>query len=68
MLSLDSLQTEAAIRHAFDQFFLSGLYLRGTADVLAFIAPDIGALKPASVSRDLYAAGLRQTRHPRRNR
>jgi hypothetical protein len=38
MLSLPSLQTEAAIRHAFDQFFLWGLYLRGTADVLAFIA------------------------------
>ncbi len=38
MLSLASLQTEAAIRHAFEQFFLWGLYLRGTADVLAFIA------------------------------
>jgi hypothetical protein len=38
MLSLASLQTEAAIQHAFDQFFLWGLYLRGAADVLAFVA------------------------------
>jgi hypothetical protein len=38
MLSLASLQTEDAVRHAFGQFFLWGLYLRGTADVLAFMA------------------------------
>ena len=38
MLNLASLQTEDAVRHAFGQFFLWGLYLRGTAEVLAFIA------------------------------
>jgi hypothetical protein len=38
MLSLAALQTEDAIRHAFGQFFLWGLYRRGTADVLAFTA------------------------------
>jgi hypothetical protein len=38
MLGLASLQTEDAVRRAFGQFFLWGLYLRGTADVLAFIA------------------------------
>jgi hypothetical protein len=38
MLSLPSVQTEEAIRHAFNEFFLWGLYLRGTTDVLSFVA------------------------------
>jgi hypothetical protein len=38
MLGLAGLQSDAAVGHAFDQFFLWGLYLRGTADVLSFAA------------------------------
>jgi len=38
MLSLARAQPDVAIQHAFDEFFLWGLYFRGTADTLAFVA------------------------------
>ena len=38
MLGLVVPQSGSATQHAFDQFFLWGLYLRGTTIVLAFIA------------------------------
>lgn len=38
MLGLASPAPAAAMQHAFDEFFLWGLYFRGTADTLAFIA------------------------------
>ncbi|MGO9700459.1 MAG: hypothetical protein ACLPX7_14500 [Xanthobacteraceae bacterium] len=38
MLSLASTQNAAAIEHAFREFFVWGLYLRGFVDTLAFIA------------------------------
>jgi hypothetical protein len=38
MLSLASLQNGAPTEHAFDEFFVWGLYLRGFVDTLAFIA------------------------------
>jgi hypothetical protein len=38
MLSLAVPQSAAAIRHAFDEFFLWGLYLRGATVVLTFVA------------------------------
>lgn len=36
MLSLATPQSASANRHAFDEFFLWGLFLRGFADTLAF--------------------------------
>jgi hypothetical protein len=38
MLGLPALQTKPAVQQAFDQFFLWGLFLRGSADVLCFVA------------------------------
>jgi hypothetical protein len=38
MLSLGTAQSPAAVQHAFDDFFLWGLYLRGAVDVLTFVA------------------------------
>ena len=38
MLGLPALQTQPAVQQAFDQFFLWGLFLRGSADVLCFVA------------------------------
>jgi hypothetical protein len=38
MLSLASLKNGTEIEHAFDEFFMWGLYLRGFVDTLAFIA------------------------------
>jgi hypothetical protein len=38
MLSLATPQTAAATQRAFDEFFVWGLYLRGTVDTLAFVA------------------------------
>ncbi len=38
MLGLASPQPAAAMQHAFGEFFLWGLYLRGAADILAFVA------------------------------
>jgi hypothetical protein len=38
MLSLEEIEPSAALQHAFDDFFLWGLYLRGAVDVLAFVA------------------------------
>jgi hypothetical protein len=38
MLGLAALQSPSAAQHAFDDFFLWGLYLRGTTIVLTFIA------------------------------
>jgi hypothetical protein len=38
MLSLAKPQSADAVQRAFDEFFVWGLYLRGTADTLAFAA------------------------------
>jgi hypothetical protein len=38
MLALGRLQSEAPLKNAFDQFYLWGLYLRGSVDTLAFLA------------------------------
>jgi hypothetical protein len=38
MLSLGAAQQAGALQHAFDDFFFWGLYLRGVAYVLAFVA------------------------------
>ena len=38
MLGLPALQTQPAVQKAFDQFLLWGLFLRGSADVLCFVA------------------------------
>ena len=38
MLSLAAPQSAAAAERAFDEFFMWGLYLRGSADTLAFAA------------------------------
>lgn len=38
MLGLPTLQDAAAIERAFDEFFVWGLYLRGSVDTLAFCA------------------------------
>jgi hypothetical protein len=38
MLSLAAPQDAAAAQRAFDAFFVSGLYLRGAAETLAFAA------------------------------
>jgi hypothetical protein len=43
MLSLRQVQPPTVLQHTFDDFFLWGIYLRGTIDVLAFIAA-VGAL------------------------
>ena len=37
MLGLAEPQSAAAIQHAFEDFFFWGLYLRGLADMLAFV-------------------------------
>jgi hypothetical protein len=38
MLSLAAVQSPTVLLHAFDDFFLWGIYLRGAVDVLAFVA------------------------------
>jgi hypothetical protein len=38
MLALGRLQSKASLKNAFDQFYLWGLYLRGSVDTLAFLA------------------------------
>ncbi|RWD64191.1 MAG: hypothetical protein EOS36_10660 [Mesorhizobium sp.] len=38
MLSLATYQPPTVLLHAFDDFFLWGIYLRGIIDVLAFVA------------------------------
>jgi hypothetical protein len=46
MLGLATPQPAAAIQRAFDEFFVWGLYLRGSADTFSISYSGLGALQP----------------------